>query len=41
MNQKLARWACSAQMGYRADVASNGIEAIERASPASPFTTWC
>ena len=38
VNQKLALRLLQ-QMGYRADLAANGIEAIE-SSNASP-TTWC
>ena len=38
VNQKLALRLLQ-QMGYRADLASNGIEAVESVS-ARP-TTWC
>ena len=39
VNQKLALRLLQ-QMGYRADLASNGIEAVESAARGRP-TTWC
>ena len=39
VNQKLALRLLQ-QMGYRADLASNGIEAVESRASARP-TTWC